>query len=163
MRRNAYDDGRNSMQDLTQRRPILRLGLIRIIIRDSGLIHAVYIFLAIIVLCALLIRLFDPGISHFGDALWYCFETITTIGFGDLIISSRVARVVTVVLSIVSIFFIAVLTGAVVSYCNELMRARRNESLALFIDKLEHLDELPPEELAELSRRIKSIGKRNRS
>ncbi len=69
----------------------------------------------------------------------------------------------TVVLSIVSIFFIAVLTGAVVSYCNELMRARRNESLALFIDKLEHLDELPPEELAELSKRIKGIGKRNRS
>ncbi|MDO4851684.1 MAG: potassium channel family protein [Actinomycetota bacterium] len=151
------------MQDLTQRKPVLRLGLIRIIIRNSGLANAIYFFLATFILCALLIRLFDPSITHFSDALWYCFETITTIGFGDLVISSWIARVATVVLSIVSIFFIAILTGTVVNYCNELMRVHRNESLALFIDKLEHLDKLPPEELAALSERIKGIGKRNRS
>ena len=51
----------------------------------------------------------------------------------------------------------AVLTAAVVSYCNELMLARRNESLALYLDKLEHLDQLTQEELAELSHRVRRL------
>jgi voltage-gated potassium channel len=61
----------------------------------------------------------------------------------------------------VSIFFLAVLTASVVSYCSELMLARRNESLALFMDRLEHLDELSPEELKELSSKVRTLkGKR---
>jgi voltage-gated potassium channel len=62
-----------------------------------------------------------------------------------------------VALSVVGILFVAVITAAVVSYCNELMLARRNESLALYLDKLEHLDQLTQGELAELSRKVRRL------
>ena len=66
-----------------------------------------------------------------GDALWCCFQAVTTIGYGDITVTSAIGRAIVVVLSVVGILFVAVLTAAVVSYCNELMLARRNESLAL--------------------------------
>lgn len=92
-----------------------------------------------------------------GDALWCCFQAVTTIGYGDITVTSAIGRAIVVVLSVVGILFVAVLTAAVVSYCNELMLARRNESLALYLDKLEHLDQLTQGELAELSRKVRRL------
>lgn len=92
-----------------------------------------------------------------GDALWCCFQAVTTIGYGGITVTSAVGRAIVVALSVVGILFVAVLTAAVVSYCNELMLARRNESLALYLDKLEHLDQLTQEELAELSRKVRRL------
>ena len=86
----------------------------------------------------------DPGVDGFGDALWCCFQAVTTIGYGDIT-------------GVVGILFVAVLTAAVVSYCNELMLARRNESLALYLDKLEHLDQLTQGEPAEPSRKVRRL------
>lgn len=82
----------------------------------------------------------------FGDALWCCFQAVTTIGYGDITVTSAIGRAI-----------VAVLTAAVVSYCNELMLARRNESLALYLDKLEHLDQLTQGEPAELSRKVRRL------
>jgi hypothetical protein len=96
-------------------------------------------------------------VDGFGDALWCCFQSVTTIGYGDITVTSAVGRMIVVALSVVGILFVAVLTAAVVSYCNELMLARRNESLALYLDKLEHLDQLTQEELAELSHRVRRL------
>lgn len=99
----------------------------------------------------------NPGVDGFGDALWCCFRAVTTIGYGDINITSAIGRAIVVVLSVVGILFVAVLTAAVVGYCNELMLARRNESLALYPDKLEHLDKLTQGELAELSRKVRRL------
>ena len=87
-----------------------------------------------------------------GDVLWCCFQAVTTIGYGDITVTSAVGRAIVVALSVVGILF-----AAVVSYCNELMLARRNESLALYLDKLEHLDQLTQGELAELSRKVRRL------
>ena len=59
-----------------------------------------------------------------GDVLWCCFQAVTTIGYGDITVTSAVGRAIVVALSVVGILFVAVLTAAVVSYCNELMLAR---------------------------------------
>ena len=46
------------------------------------------------------------------------------------------------------------------SYCQESLAARRDESVARFIDQLEHLDELSPDELAALSEKVRKIDRR---
>ena len=131
--------------------------LLRAVLRNTGLARATWGFLATFVAASALLALVDPGVSGFGDALWCCFQAVTTIGYGDITVTSAVGRAIVVVLSVVGILFVAVLTAAVVSYCNELMLARRNESLALYLDKLEHLDQLTQEELAELSRKVRRL------
>ena len=49
----------------------------------------------------------------------------------------------------------------VVNYCSNLIKARQKDTLANFIDSLEHLEEKSPEELAELSARVREyVAKR---
>ena len=127
------------------------------ILRATGLGHATLVFAAVFLLCAGVIALFDSEIAGQGNVLWFCFQAVTTIGFGDVVATSAVSRIATVVLSLFSIFYLAMVTGAVVGVCSEMMKARRNESVAAFQDKLEHLSDLSPAELEELSAQIKAF------
>jgi voltage-gated potassium channel len=65
----------------------------------------------------------------------------------------------TVVLSLYSIFFLALITGAVVTACSERLQEQRNGSIAQFLDRLERLPELSKEELTELSEQVKRFNR----
>ncbi|MCI6247226.1 MAG: potassium channel family protein [Collinsella sp.] len=104
----------------------------------------------------------EPTTLTFGDGLWFSFETVSTIGFGDIPAETPVARVITVVLSVISIFYIAMLTGVAVSYCNMLIKMHQKDTMARFMDDLEHLEELDRDELADLSRRVREYRRRQR-
>ena len=107
-------------------------------------------------------RLSEPTTLTFGDGLWFSFETVSTIGFGDIPAETPVARAITVVLSVISIFYIAMLTGVAVSYCNTLIKMRQKDTMARFMDDLERLEELDRDELADLSRRVREYRRRQR-
>ena len=102
----------------------------------------------------------DPTTNTLGDGLWFSFQAVSTIGFGDITAAGPVARVTTVVLSVVSIFYIALITGVVVSYCNAMVRARQEGTLAHFMDNLERLEDMTPEELAAFSQRVREYRNR---
>ena len=104
----------------------------------------------------------EPTTLTFGDGLWFSFETVSTIGFGDIPAETPVARAITVVLSVISIFYIAMLTGVAVNYCNTLIKMRQKDTMARFMDDLEHLEELDRDELADLSRRVREYRRRQR-
>lgn len=124
------------------------------IIRAAGLGYATAVFAVIFFAASGLIALVEPALT-FGTAAWLCFQAITTIGFGDVITTTAIARVAVVVLSIFSIMYLAVITGVVVAYCTEMMKSRSDESIAQHLSDLENLDKLSPEELKALSAKIK--------
>lgn len=107
----------------------------------------------------LAVRAHDPYVWR---RLWFSFETVSTIGFGDIPAETPVARAITVVLSVISIFYIAMLTGVAVNYCNTLIKMRQKDTMARFMDDLEHLEELDRDELADLSRRVREYRRRQR-
>ena len=55
----------------------------------------------------------EPEIHNYFDALWYCFSVISTIGFGDIVVISIVAKILTILLSFYSIIVFAILTATV--------------------------------------------------
>lgn len=130
------------------------------IIRAAGLVPWTVIFAILFIIATILVSLFEPNVGNFNDAAWLMFQVVTTIGLGDYTCSSFVGRAAAVVLSLYSVFFLALITGAVVSFCSERMNARRGESVAHFLDQLEHLPELSHEELVELSDKVKKFDKR---
>lgn len=132
-----------------------RLHVLWNIVRVTNADYIIYGFLLVLGTAALLIPRFEPGIPGLGDSLWYLFGSFTTIGFGDFVAVTPVGRVITVVVALYGILVVALLTGIVVGFYNELLRARSRESLNGLIDELEHLPELSREELASLSQRIR--------
>ena len=144
------------------KRPILRNArMLGNILRHTGFAHVTAIFGVLFLFCSLMVWLADPGCLTLGDGMWFSFEAVSTIGFGDIEAAGPVARVATVVLSVFSVFYIALITGVVVNYCSNLIKARQKDTLANFVDSLEHLEEKTPEELAELSARVREyVAKR---
>lgn len=109
---------------------------------------------------AAVLTVLEPGIKTFGDGVWYCFVSATTIGFGDICVVTRLGRVITVLVEVYGILMTAMVPGVVVSYYMEYLKIREKETISIFLEKLERLPELSKEELEELSRRVKQFGKR---
>ena len=135
----------------------LKLRTIRTVIWAAGLKTWTTSFVVLFLISAILVTLFEPAVDGFGNAVWFLFQVVTTIGLGDYTATSVVGRLAAVVLSVYSVFYIALITGAVVSFCSERMRARLNQSVAHFIDQLEHLPDLSHDELVDLSERVKQF------
>jgi voltage-gated potassium channel len=131
--------------------------MVRQVIKAAGLAPATAVFALLFVVATLVAAAVEPGIGNIGDAAWFYFTVVTTIGLGDFTCVTLVGRLTTVALSFYSVFYLAVITGAVVSYCSEVMQARQNESIAQFLDKLERLPELSHEELVAISERIRRL------
>lgn len=132
------------------------------VIRAAGLVPWTIAFAVLFIVASAVIAASEPAISSFSNATWLMFQVVTTIGLGDYTCTSVIGRIAAIVLSVYSVFFLALITGAVVSYCQESMRARRNDSIAAFIYQLEHLPELSHEELVELSEKVKKFDRRRR-
>ncbi len=113
----------------------------------------------VFVLCsAVLIVLFDPEISSYGDALWYLYAVISTAGFGDVVVTTLFSKIVSVLVTVYSVLVIAIVTGVVVNFYTEITELQRKETLTAFMDKLEHLDTMSQEELKEISSQVKKFN-----
>jgi len=114
-------------------------------------------FAAWYVASSLLMLAVEPGIKTVGDAFWYTFVACTSIGFGDFVAVTPVGRLLTILMTIYEIVIVAMFSGSVVSYYLEIVHRREQEAVTQFMDKLEHLTELSPEELQELQDKVKSL------
>lgn len=132
-----------------------RLRLLWRVIRSTHSDYLIYAFVAFALVVAGLLMLIEPSITSYGDAVWYCFSVVTTIGFGDIVATTLLGRVLSIAVGLLGIIVIGVVIGVVVAYYNEIVKARHAESLEVFADKLEHLPELSHDELVELSDQVK--------
>ena len=131
------------------------LRLLKQALTKTGANRFIRSYLVTFVVIAALIWIVEPNIHTFLDSLWYCFAAATTIGFGDVSAVSLPGRILTVILSVYSVVFIAVVTAVITSFFMEIVKVRANESVMAFIDDLENLPDLSKEDLEELSRKIK--------
>lgn len=134
-----------------------RLQVLRRVLRETGANRFWAAFLVQFFISAAVIWLREPGMPRYGDALWYCYAVVTTIGFGDIVAQHFLSRVLSVLLSISAALVIALVTGVVVNYYNTITELRQKGTLTAMIDKLEHLPELSREELEHISQRVRDF------
>ena len=139
--------------------------LLRQSFRISGATKILSCYAVLFFIVSVLLYVIEPGISTIGEGLWYCFETATTIGFGDIAVVSIPAKILTVILSLYSVGVVAVFTAVITSFFMEAAKVRANDSAKEFLDDLEHLPDLTEEELRDLSEKIKRFqsGKRTQN
>lgn len=134
-----------------------KLWIIIGILRHTRSDRILITYVVFVLLSALLIMITEPGIGTYADALWYCYAVISTVGFGDVVVTSLLPKTISIVVTLFSMLVIAVITGVIVNYYNELLSRRREATLERFIDELEHLPELSHDELVRLSKQVKKF------
>ena len=120
-------------------------------------------YVVFVLLAALAIWITEPGIQTYLDSLWYCYAVFSTAGFGDVVVTTLLPKIVSVVITLYSTLVVALITGVVVNFYTEIMKRKNAESIETFFDKIEQLPELSKDELEILSEKVKEFraGKLN--
>ncbi len=126
------------------------------ILKASNITSLINLFVVTFLICSVGLMIVEPGITSLQDSLWFCFSSVTTIGYGDYPIVTLLGRSITIFISLYGIIIISVFTGAIVSYIGEIQKIKARNSVTNFINTLEDLDKLSPEELKALSQNIKN-------
>ncbi len=127
------------------------------VLRKTGALKTFLGFILLCLVASILLKHIEPGIKTIGDGIWYCFVASTTIGFGDIYATTTLGRCITILVSLCGIFVFAMMTGVVVSYYMEYLNSRKEETVSVFLEKLENLQNLSKKELKEISDKVKKI------
>jgi voltage-gated potassium channel len=110
--------------------------------RAAGIIASVT--LSITIISGVLIHFTDEKtFPNVGDGLWWAIQTVTTVGYGDLVPTSTGGRFVAALVMLAGIGFLTVVTAVITS---------------TFIESARH--RLPGNETDALSARLDQIGER---
>ena len=134
--------------------------LIKIILKRTGALKFLTTYIIIFAGVSIGVWIVEPNIKTPIDSVWHCFSVATTIGFGDITAVTILGRAMSIFLSICSILIIAVVPGIITSYYIESTKLKENESIAKFLDDLEHLPELSKEDLQSLSKKVKKFNRK---
>lgn len=130
---------------------------LKVVLKQTHFFETLTIYLIVFFIFAFVIYKYETVFPTYGTALWYCFELVTTIGFGEIVAMTRIGRILSIILSVYSIGMIAIITSTVVTYHQVKIKMQEDEALIMFMDKLERLPELSKEELQEVSNKIKHL------
>ncbi len=97
----------------------IQLGAIMRVVRKTYALEILYGLVLLIVSSSFMFYIFEDGITSYGDALWYSFAIVTTIGFGDIVALGLVGRILSVILGLYGLVVVAVLTSIIVNLYNE--------------------------------------------
>ena len=94
---------------------------------------------------------------NIGDGLWWAIQTVTTVGYGDLVPASTTGRLVAALVMIVGIGFLTVITAAITSAFIESARRRlqgtETDTLSVQLDQI-------GKRLDAIEAGLKSVGDR---
>ena len=136
---------------------MLKLKRIMFVLRKTGAIKLFTSFLIFFILVALVLRLVEPNINTRLDSFWYCFIAFSTSGFGDIVATTVIGKIITVILSLYGILVTAMITGTIVSYYTEYLNNKQGDTISIFLEKLQNLPKLSKEELENISENIKKL------
>ena len=136
-----------------------QLRLLRGILVSTGAGKVIMGFVVFVLLCAGVIWVREPDIKTYGDALWYCFAALSTIGFGDVVVHTPLSRALTMVLSVYAAATLAIFTAVIVNYFQQVISQGHRGELEAFLEQLERLPELSREEQEALARKARAWRK----
>lgn len=129
---------------------------IREILFTNGFIYALSIITIITLLCSIGMYFseinINPGIINFEDALWWSIVTVTTVGYGDIIVFTRAGRIIAIMLMFTGICFISMLTSTMSTYFLAKLKDR-DKSKMIIVEDLEHKDFIDLSKLTDESRK----------
>lgn len=94
------------------------------------------ILIVIVISSTIVLYYYDPSVTNYFDALWFVFQTITTVGYGDIVPSSPIGQLVGFVLLIVGVVAFSILTASFAYLFNEKIFKKENEEYNLKMNEI---------------------------
>jgi voltage-gated potassium channel len=122
-------------------------------------------FVGLALVGAIVIRIADAhDFSSFGLAVWWALQTVTTVGYGDVVPTTSAGRFVGGVEMVIGVSFVAFLTAGVTSIvvqrgqaaAEEAERAREAQDLQTIVDALAEIRDA----ITDLDQRLDTIESR---
>lgn len=101
----------------------VKLDVLSRIIRKTYAVEILFGMLLLITAFSIVLPNFELNINTFGDALWYCFAIVTTIGFGDITAVTIPGRIISVILGLYGLIVVALITSIIVNFYSETKNA----------------------------------------
>ena len=95
----------------------IKFAKLKKILRRTYVFEILLGLVSLIISFSFLFTIFED--ISYGDALWYCFSVVTTIGFGDIVVESILSRILAVILGLYGLIVVAVITSVIVNFYNE--------------------------------------------
>ena len=150
-----------AQDDLTpsaERRSLTDRQVRRIANARSVTIGLAVTFLALAFVGAIVIRITDEqDFPSFGLAVWWALQTVTTVGYGDIVPTTNLGRVVGGVVMVMGVSFIAFVTAGVTS--TVIRRERTGAEEAERAQRERDLQSIG-QSLAEIGRAISDLDRR---
>jgi voltage-gated potassium channel len=99
----------------------------------------------------------DWGIKGFGDAVWWCITTVTTVGYGDLVPVTPKGQVIAVLLMIGGISLVGVVTATLASWIVQRVAQEDSEHQAATAEHIEVLREDARLQMEDLRNEIQQL------
>ena len=109
------------------------------ILKKTYALEVLYGLVVLVISFSFIFYTLEPSMLTYGDALWFSFATITTIGYGDFSVTSYITRTLAVILGIYGILVVAIITSVVVNFYN----ATKNKK---DVDEIENKEEITSQE-----------------
>ena len=91
--------------------------LIKVVVNTFSL-EVIFGLLVTIASFSFLLLVVEEPITNYPDASWYCFNVVTSTGFGNGA-ETAIGRILTVLLGVYGLIAIAVVTSIIVNFYNE--------------------------------------------
>lgn len=132
------------------------------VIRENRFNYVLILTTLVIVMSSVVISLVEE--MSFGDALWWCFVTFTTVGYGDILLTTSMGRIVAAILMVVGIGFIGVTTSAIAIYIisggsGKKKKNIKDELIETIKYKLDTFDDLSEKDIEDIYKTLKSLKK----
>jgi voltage-gated potassium channel Kch len=100
--------------------------------------------LILVLIAGVLVRLLEPDtFTSIGLSYWWAVETVTTVGYGDVVPQDPQGRIVGVLLMLTGLALIPTLTSVIVSTLVSKRRGAEQERLEQMVQRLEeHLSRI---------------------
>lgn len=135
---------------------------LRGVLQTNGLAWVLATATTVVVAGELLIRVVEPAIASFGDALWWSIVTATTVGYGDLSPESALGRIVAVVLMLVGIGTIGMITGSIATYFLQDRRGLPKDPHLEFVrQELDRWNEMTPDQRRRIAALLTDLANQN--
>lgn len=116
------------------------------LLKAISIIVIIYFIVATIILYGL-----DPSFPTIFDSAWYLLETLTSVGYGDIIPVTIPGRVMGVLTIVMGVFFISIFTAAISALYVEVPEKETRKEIKDHVDVLEQQNE-------ELKRKVDNLN-----